>query len=330
MQSQCFHKTELKLNLINILADGKFHSIEGINYHLGLSKLSLINNINELEKWGINVFFCKEKKQCKLLKPLILLNEQVIKSKLGENTILFKPVLNSTNQYLLDNISTIKCGDLCITEYQIFGRGRYGRSWFSPFGCNLYMSIYWQIKQNISNIKSVGLVIGVIIAETLKLLGVNDVRLKWPNDVYVNESKLAGILVELNNTVKTKENTKVIIGVGINVNMANINPKNMNIFPTWISLEEIGLVVDRTDLAINLTNNFRKSLNIFEKYGFVPFKHRWKILDNFINRWVKLIINDKEIYGIARGVDNYGALLLENNGKIKSWSLGEISLRSFY
>ena len=72
----------------------------------------------------------------------------------------------------------------------------------------------------------------------------------------------------------------------------------------------------------------RSSLTLFEQEGLVPFLSRWEKLDNFINRPVKLLIGDKEIYGTSRGIDAQGALLLEQDGVIKPWMGGEISLRS--
>ncbi len=69
-------------------------------------------------------------------------------------------------------------------------------------------------------------------------------------------------------------------------------------------------------------------LSFFEQEGLSPYLSRWKKLDNFIDRPVKLIIGDKEIFGISRGIDTQGALLLEQDGVIKPWMGGEISLRS--
>ncbi|MBK4775553.1 biotin--[acetyl-CoA-carboxylase] synthetase [Candidatus Pantoea edessiphila] len=323
---------DIKFNLINILADGKSHSIKNICKNLAISKSHLINNINILRSWGIDVF-APRITEYRLSRSLNLLNEQEMKSKLGNNNVLFKPVIDSTNQHLLDHGDNLKCGDLCVAEYQRFGRGRCGRTWYSSYGYNLCMSMYWKywkIKYNINNISSIGLVIGVITAETLQFLGVKNIKLKWPNDIYVNDSKLAGILIELSNKTKEyKEYVEVVIGIGVNVNISNHYQKSTNVSPRWISLEEMGLKINRTDLVINLTNNFRESLHLLEAKGFYPFMHRWRMLDNFINKRVKLTIGNKEIFGVSRGIDNQGSLLLEYNGTIKSWSLGDISLRSF-
>ena len=96
----------------------------------------------------------------------------------------------------------------------------------------------------------------------------------------------------------------------------------------WTNLQEAGIVIDRNTLAVRMIKELRSSLTLFEQEGLAPFLSRWEKLDNFINRPVKLLIGDKEIYGTSRGIDAQGALLLEQDGVIKPWMGGEISLRS--
>lgn len=96
----------------------------------------------------------------------------------------------------------------------------------------------------------------------------------------------------------------------------------------WISLQEAGMTIDRNTLAACLIKELREGFKLFENEGLAPYLTRWEKLDNFINRPVKLIIGDKEVVGISRGIDAQGALLLEQDGVIKPWIGGEISLRS--
>ncbi len=97
----------------------------------------------------------------------------------------------------------------------------------------------------------------------------------------------------------------------------------------WISLREAGVFIDRNTLTARLVKALRTGLQLFEQEGLTPYPATLgKKLDNFINRPVKLIIGDKEIFGISRGIDAQGALLLEQDGVIKPWVGGEISLRS--
>ena len=165
---------------------------------------------------------------------------------------------------------------------------------------------------------------GIVIAEVLQQLGAEQVRVKWPNDIYLQDRKLSGILVEL--TGKTGDAAQIVSGAGINLVMRRVESDVVN--QGWISLQEAGVVIDRNLLAARLIKELRLGLELFEQEGLAPYLPRWEKLDNFIHRPVKLIIGDKEIYGISRGIDAQGALLLEQDGVIKAWVGGEISLRS--
>lgn len=163
------------------------------------------------------------------------------------------------------------------------------------------------------------------MAEVLRKLGADKVRVKWPNDLYLQDRKLAGILVEL--TGKTGDAAQIVIGAGINMAMRRVEESVVN--QGWShAAGSGGSNLDRNTLAAMLIRELRAALELFEQEGLAPYLSRWEKLDNFINRPVKLIIGDKEIFGISRGIDKQGALLLEQDGIIKPWMGGEISLRS--
>ncbi|EGT4511152.1 bifunctional biotin--[acetyl-CoA-carboxylase] ligase/biotin operon repressor BirA [Cronobacter sakazakii] len=313
----------IPLTLVSLLADGEFHSGEQLGEKLGMSRAAINKHIQTLRDWGIDVFTVPGKGYS-LPGPIQLLNESFIHSHIKSGSVTVLPVIDSTNQYLLDRLSELESGDACIAEYQQAGRGRRGRKWFSPFGANLYLSMYWRLEQGPAAAIGLSLVIGIVMAEVLHELGAGQVRVKWPNDLYLHDRKLAGILVEL--TGKTGDAAQIVIGAGINLAMRQVESDIVN--QGWINLQEAGIKVDRNELAVRLIEKLRASLREFEQEGLAPFLSSWEKLDNFIHRQVKLIIGDREIYGISRGIDNQGALLLEQNGVIKPWMGGEISLRS--
>ncbi|EQA4283266.1 bifunctional biotin--[acetyl-CoA-carboxylase] ligase/biotin operon repressor BirA [Cronobacter dublinensis] len=314
---------KIPLTLISLLADGDFHSGEQLGEKLGMSRAAINKHIQTLRDWGIDVFTVPGKGYS-LPGPIQLLDETFIHSHIKSGSVTVLPVIDSTNQYLMDRLSELDSGDACIAEYQQAGRGRRGRKWFSPFGANLYLSMYWRLEQGPAAAIGLSLVIGIVMAEVLHELGADQVRVKWPNDLYLNDRKLAGILVEL--TGKTGDAAQIVIGAGINLAMRQVESNIVN--QGWINLQEAGIKVDRNMLAVRLIEKLRSSLREFEQEGLAPFLARWEKLDNFIHRQVKLIIGEREIYGISRGIDNQGALLLEQNGVIKPWVGGEISLRS--
>ena len=310
------------LTLIGILADGEFHSGEQLGEQLGMSRAGINKHIQTLRGWGVDVFTVPGKGYS-LPEPIQLLNEEAIRSQIGQGKVAVLPVIDSTNQYLLDRLGDLDSGDACVAEYQQAGRGRRGRKWFSPFGANLYLSMYW-LEQGPAAAVGLSLVIGIVMAEVLHDLGADKVRVKWPNDLYLDDRKLAGILVEL--TGKTGDAAQIVIGAGLNMVMRNVQSDVVN--QAWTNLQEAGITIDRNTLAVRMIKELRSSLTLFEQEGFTPFLSRWEKLDNFINRPVKLLIGEREIVGISRGINAQGALLLEQDGAIKPWVGGEISLRS--
>jgi BirA family biotin operon repressor/biotin-[acetyl-CoA-carboxylase] ligase len=224
-----------------------------------------------------------------LPEPIQLLNEELIVTQVQTGKVAVLPVIDSTNQYLLDRIGELRSGDACVAEYQQAGRGRRGRKWFSPFGANLYLSMYWRLEQGPAAAIGLSLVIGIIMAEVLQELGAENVRVKWPNDLYLGDRKLAGILVEL--TGKTGDAAQIVIGAGINLAMRHAESDVIN--QGWVNLQEAGVVIDRNTLAVRLINELRAALQSFEQEGLSPWLSRWKKLDNFIDRPVKLIIGEK-------------------------------------
>ncbi|UXY10742.1 bifunctional biotin--[acetyl-CoA-carboxylase] ligase/biotin operon repressor BirA [Kosakonia sp. ML.JS2a] len=313
----------IPLTLISILADGEFHSGEQLGERLGMSRAAINKHIQTLRDWGVDVFTVPGKGYS-LPESIQLLDETMISSQIKQGKVAVLPVIDSTNQYLLDRLSELDSGDACVAEYQQAGRGRRGRKWVSPFGANLYISMYWRLEQGPAAAIGLSLVIGIVMAEVLHDLGADQVRVKWPNDLYLQDRKLAGILVEL--TGKTGDAAQIVIGAGVNLVMRKVQAEDIS--QGWINLQEAGVHIDRNKLAARLITELRDALQMFEQEGLAPFLPRWEKLDNFIHRPVKLIIGEKEIYGISRGIDIQGALLLEQDGVIKPWMGGEISLRS--
>ncbi|WON77213.1 bifunctional biotin--[acetyl-CoA-carboxylase] ligase/biotin operon repressor BirA [Serratia sp. UGAL515B_01] len=311
------------LKIISLLADGEFHSGENLGVLLGMSRAAINKHIQTVREWGLDVFTVPGKGYS-LPSALNLLDADKILGMLKDKRVTVLPVVDSTNQYLLDRIKELVSGDACIAEYQQAGRGRRGRQWVSPFGANLYLSMFWRLEQGPAAAMGLSLVIGIVMAEVLQRLGADQVRVKWPNDLYLNDRKLAGILVEL--TGKTGDAAQLVLGAGINMAMRETNAGRID--QGWVNLQEAGINIDRNELAATLLNELRFSLQQFEIEGLAPFISRWRDLDNFMDRPIKLLIGEQQILGICRGIDQQGALLLEQEGEIKPFIGGEISLRS--
>lgn len=317
----------IPLQIIDILADGQIHSGEQLGERLGMTRAAINKHIKTLRSWGLDIQTITSKGY-QLPMQINLLNKQCIEKYVTGTQIIVEPVIDSTNQYMLDRIPNLQSGDTCLAEYQSAGRGRRGRQWISPFGCNLYLSTYWKLEQGPAAAIGLSLVVGIVIAETLNKLCGNKVKVKWPNDLYMNDKKLAGILVEL--TGKTGDAAHIIIGIGINIGMnKSIIKKDETINQAWSALTDEVESIERNELAGNIINALKESLLIFEKQGLKPFLSRWFELDNFLERNVKLLIGNDIVVGVEKGINEQGALLLQKeNGDIIPYIGGEISLRS--
>lgn len=308
------------LKLIEILADGNFHSGEELASDFGITRAGINKYIKVLREWGIELSSIQGKGYS-LKKPMDLFNKSKIDQYYqADSRVEILPIIDSTNQYMLDKIPDLKSGDCCIAEFQSKARGRRGRQWFSPFGTNLYFSMYWRLDQGIAAAMGLSLVVGIVVTQALRELSGQDIKVKWPNDLYLNDQKLAGILVEL--AGKTGDCAHVVIGIGVNLNMTNPDTNIVN--QKWANLGNI----NRNLLVAKIAKTLRENLEKFEKNGLAFFIDDWNHLDNFIHRPVKLLIGDDVIRGVAKGINDQGALLLEQNGKIQAYVGGEISLRS--
>lgn len=319
-------ETNIPLQLIDILADAQVHSGEQLGEQLGMTRSAINKHIKTLRSWGLNIETIAGKGY-KLPYQINLLSKEAIKKQVDGVNIIVEPVIDSTNQYMLERINSLKSGDTCLAEYQSAGRGRRGRQWISPFGCNLYLSMYWKLDQGPAAAVGLSLVVGIVIAEALNKISQDKVKVKWPNDLYMNDKKLAGILVEL--TGKTGDAAHIIIGIGINIGMNKNNIEDANtITQEWSSLRDEVENIERNELSANIIKSLRKSLVIFEREGLKPFLERWFKLDNFLNRPVKLLIGNDIVTGVERGINDQGALLLQkDNDEIIPYIGGEISLR---
>lgn len=309
--------------LIALLADGEFHSGEKIGELLGVSRTSVNNYIKALQEIGLDIYKVTGKGYCSAV-PLTLLNQQIIQQVSGVDSVHVEQILESTNQYLLDKLPNISNGQTCIAEYQAAGRGRRGREWVSPFASHLYFSMYWRLEAGIEKASGLSLLVGIATVNALEKLGLHGVGLKWPNDLYYQGKKLAGILIELN--AQASDVCHSVIGIGINVRMPEQQGKLID--QPWIDLNNISTQpVDRNQLSGLLIKELHTLLSDYEEKGLVPFLDRWFELDYFLNKQVNLIVADNIQTGICRGINEQGALLLEIDNEIKPYIGGEISLR---
>ncbi|MGH1441598.1 MAG: bifunctional biotin--[acetyl-CoA-carboxylase] ligase/biotin operon repressor BirA [Cellvibrionaceae bacterium] len=312
-------------SLIELLADGECHSGEEVGKRLGVSRTAIWKQLQKLSDFGLKVVSHRGQGY-RLARKIDLLEQRLIFSNLPEEVkasvdeleVLF--AVDSSNNYALKKSPSIQEGKayVCFTEFQSHGRGRRGRQWVSPLGCNLYSSFLWQFDEGATVLEGLSLAIGVAVVKAIEHLGVQGLSLKWPNDILLNGEKLGGILLEMSGDPSGV--CQVVIGIGINVGM----PKGQDIDQSWSAL---GQDISRVRLASSLVAQIVPLLRVYATNGFSPYMEDWHALDAFSGRCVSVISGSQKTSGIACGVESNGALLLEVDGLKRSFYGGELSLR---
>jgi BirA family biotin operon repressor/biotin-[acetyl-CoA-carboxylase] ligase len=209
-------------------------------------------------------------------------------------------------------------------EHQSGGVGRNGRAWASPASANLYFSVSRRFSRSLATMSGLSLVVGVAAVEALHAMGFAGVRLKWPNDLWVDAHKLGGILVQLRNDAP---GCSAIIGMGLNVQMPDEAARRID--QAWCDLSQLGNgVVSRNDVAANLLGALLPALQRFDQEGLSPFLPRWQALDALHGKPVRVTDGLQQFEGISLGIDADGALRLRGeDGRERSFHGGEVSLR---
>jgi len=226
--------------------------------------------------------------------------------------------IDSTNDYL-KNKDDLVSGEICIADQQTHGRGRNGKSWSSPPGGNIYMSISCGFsKDNFPY--GLSLAVGLSLIKALERFKIFGVKLKWPNDLYFQDKKFAGILIDL---IQQGSKTMAIIGVGLNV----INAEYENLECPITSLNQIiDSEFNRSFLTAAIINQLLSNLNDFKKYGFEHFSHDWNQYNYLLHKEVSITIDEERLQGVIEGVDKIGQLIFRVDGKEKLVNSGIIKL----
>lgn len=209
--------------------------------------------------------------------------------------------LDSTNNYLLNYARYDK--QICLAETQTAGRGREDKVWHSPFGQNIYFSLRLPLKK----FTGLSLIISLAVIKTLHHFA-PDTKFfaKWPNDIMVENKKLAGCLIEI------QHNTHAVIGIGININMTR---------DPWISLKDIvGHEIDRNKVCTTLITTLLDYIKEFESKDFDVFIPEWDSVDYLRYKTITI----QNITGVMTGINNHGNLVLTlPSGELREINSGE-------
>ena len=222
--------------------------------------------------------------------------------------ILIHSSVSSTNDELWQRLAQGKSTPaVCLAESQTAGRGRRGDLWHSPPAGNLYLSLFWPFPAEMAK-NGLSIAIGISLINTLKAEGINDLQLKWPNDVLHKRHKLAGILVE--SRFGKKQNT--VVGIGLNFKLPTKTQNQINQKTT--SLQQLCTDVPcRNQLAGKIIQNMIKTIELFQHRGLSDFIPLWPQYDALDNQTVTLISENSKFTALACGINEQGELRYMRN-----------------
>lgn len=203
---------------------------------------------------------------------------------------------------------------LLVAERQTAGRGRLGRAWASAPGASLTFSLGLPLAP--ADWSGLSLAVGVALAEALHPA----IRLKWPNDLWVDDRKLAGILIETASSGEPAGPRHAVIGVGVNIGPRE--PAGLATPPAW--LQQLDPAATGSAALLAVAAPLLQAVQAFERFGFAPFQARFAARDALRDRLVRLSDGTQ---GTAHGVTEDGALLVHTAAGMQAVSSAEVSVR---
>ncbi|AWW50471.1 biotin--[acetyl-CoA-carboxylase] ligase [Polynucleobacter paneuropaeus] len=227
-----------------------------------------------------------------------------------------------------------------LAQKQTAGKGRAGRAWLARPQDSLCFSLAYPFQRKPADLSGLSLLVGLAVISGISLalnhskqeLHQKGLRLKWPNDLLLNQGKLGGILIEGGQT-KLGDPSWMIIGIGINLQNVNAFDQALRHEQKVAALDQLlttGEVLPDPDwIWLKIVEELEATLSNFDQTGFAQYQKLWMDWDAFQNTAVRITGAGQEVIeGVAKGVDISGALLLASGEKMISIHAGDVSLRT--
>ncbi len=317
--------------LLHVLSDNGFHSGTELASRLGISRTAVWKAVRALECRGIEVAALPGKGY-RVVQPLELISETAIQAALEPearsllSTLHIFDELDSTNTHLMRLAAEgVSAGAVCLAETQTAGKGRIGRSWLSPLGANVYLSVLWRYDDH-SLIAGLSLAVGVAVIRALERSGIVGVGLKWPNDLLWEDRKLGGILLEVSG--EAHGGYAVVVGLGINRYIPSAVGRGID--QAWVDLAAVAgeSAPSRNRLIASILNELLPLLNDYRHTGLEPYLPEWRRYHHLTGREVVVRQGDFETAGTVADVTEEGLLVLAcKDGKRREFASGDVRLR---
>lgn len=299
---------------------------------LGVSRTAVWKYMKQLKEEGYEIQAVQNKGYCLREVPEVL-GESEISSRLttrwvGRKVYFYEEIDSTNTQAKRLAEDGAPSGTLVVSECQTRGKGRRGRSWESPKGEAIYMTLMLRPRIRPERASMLTLVMGLSVVQAIRNVQKVETCIKWPNDVVLDKKKLAGILTEMSAQMDYIE--YLVIGIGINANMKEF-PEELADKATSLLLE-LGHPVNRAELVAECMRCFEENYGIFEETQDLSglTEEYQKVLVN-LNQPVRVLEPGREHSGVARGINEKGELLVElEDGTVETVYSGEVSVRGLY
>ena len=320
--------------LLVLLADGRLHSGERLAKELNVSRAAVWKGVERLRTLGLDVE-ALPRRGYRLSSPVELLDAGLIEAEIGSlrrswlRNLDLRFEVDSTNTRLLAlDPPPGGSADVCLTELQHAGRGRRGRPWIAPFGGGIALSMAWTFGDGVRTLPALSLAVGVAIVRAARRAGAQGVTLKWPNDIWFQDRKVGGVLIELR--AEASGPAHVVIGVGINVRLSPAARREIEASGVKVAAltDACATEPSRNLMAGATLDELLSMLAQFEREGFAAFRDEWAALDALKGRPARVTLGNGVVLGTALGVDAEGALQLDTGVAVQRFVSGEASLRA--
>lgn len=325
-------RESLKTKILALLRNSReYVSGQDLCNSFGVSRTAVWKAMKQLKEEGYEIEAIQNKGYKLKAYPDILSKSEIV-SRLqtkwaGQNTYFYKET-GSTNgdaKRLADEGAVH--GTLVVADMQNAGRGRRGRSWQSPSGSTISMSLLLKPEFSPNQASMLTLVMALAVSKSIEEVCDLPTAIKWPNDILVGNKKVCGILTEMNAEIDYIQ--YVVIGVGINV--------NVDVFPDELKDTATSLMAEK-GRKISRAEVIERTMYYFEEYyhRFLESGDLSLLLEDYnehlisMNKEVKVLDPKETLIGTARGINAQGELLVEVDGKVQAIYAGEVSVRGLY
>lgn len=315
----------MKTKILEVLyqQQNSFVSGEKMSLLFNVSRVTISKYIKQLKLDGFDIESLTNKGYC-LRNCDDYLSSNLIKEKLSSfyRNVEVIESCPSTND-LIRTKNNLKEGDILIADHQTAGKGRNGRSFYSPAKSGIYLSLYLEPKLSLNDSLKITACAGVSIQQAIMKLYGLPIKIKWVNDLYITDKKIAGILCEASYEMNTATIDHMVVGMGINVHETIMPDDLINIAS---SIDTLSLIrKDRNTLIIEILNQFEYYYKTINKNTFLPIYIEYS---NIINQAITIYQNGISYDAKAIGFNESAHLIIEKENKeIIALTSGEVTVR---